>query len=158
MPVTLRDALSATDFDVEDFGVLKGRNDGCLCFAVGAAFSANDVSVRRECWSLGVVRAEELVVRLGREEGLEAAGGSGVLTTGAGTAAVYSARGQKAAATPEPRTPISATGATTRATRTIGWGRNARRGRGCSARRGRGPAKVLLTRVARPKRYLCAGV
>jgi hypothetical protein len=157
VPVTLRDALSPTGFEVEALGVLKGRNDGCPCFVVGAAFSLNDVSVRREFWSLGVP-AEELVVRLGREEGLEAAAGSGVRTTGAGTAAVYSARGQKAAATPAPRTPISATGATTRATRTTGRGRNARRGRCCSARRGRGPAKVLLPRVARPKRYLGSGV
>ena len=157
MPVTFRDAPSPTDFDVEALGVLKGRNDGCPCFVVGAAFSANDVTVRRESLSLGLL-AEELVVRLGREDGLEAAAGSGVRTTGAGTAAVYSARGQKAAATPEPKTPISATGATTRVTRTMGRGRNARRGRCCSARRGRGPAKVLLPRVARPKRYLGSGV
>jgi hypothetical protein len=118
---------------------------GSFCLGTLAdSFDANEVASGRRAAS-----------RVGREDGVVVVtDGSGVRTTGAGTAAVTSVRGQTAAATPEPRTPIRTRGPATRATRTTSRGCTARRGRACNARRGRGPAKLALPRVARPKRYL----
>jgi hypothetical protein len=156
VPVTLSDALSPTDLDADELGLVNGRNVGCFCLAAGA-FTAKDGAAFREVSRRAL--GEELEVRLVREDGVEVACGSWLVAAGAGIAAVYSARGQKAVATPAPRAPINATGAATRATRTSSGGRKARRGRGCSARRARGPAKSLTPpSSARPKRYLRRGV
>ena len=145
MPITVKDALGLADFDLAVVAVLEGCNVGCPSLMVG--LFAKPLAVAEPA------NAErDAALRLVRGVALLDADTDGIDddATGAGTAAVTSGCGHRATTSPETRTPLSATGPATRANRTTR--------RGFSARRGRGRAKLVLPRVARPKRYLSRGV
>jgi hypothetical protein len=116
-PVALGEALLAAVL----VAVADGAKVGGFSFADGLARNALTAA---ELLTAG----REAASRLVRAEALAVAVGVGV-ATGAGTAAVYSGCGQMATATAVARTPMKATGATTRPARTASGGRAARRGR-----------------------------
>jgi hypothetical protein len=141
-PVALGEALLAAALVV---AVVDGAKVGGFSLAEGLARNA---FAEAELLTAG----REASSRLVRGEAVAVAVGVGV-ATGAGTAAVYSGCGQMATATAVARTPMKATGATTRPTRTASGGRAARRGRE-RANLNHSPEYIR----PRSNRYLCGSL